>query len=132
MNCRKGGSAGGSWRRKAIRPAILRDIAIAAARRLAQEPFRRRKSGGFLGALLDGNPLGRLVVFHLARKQVLAQTRGNYPAPLAALEAVRHGLSHGVKEGLKRESQLFGQLALSDVSRKLVQTQRRTYSQENQ
>ncbi|HET7379297.1 MAG TPA: enoyl-CoA hydratase-related protein, partial [Gaiellales bacterium] len=83
-----------------VAPAILQDIAIAAARRLAQGPCHRRKSGGFLGALLDGNPLGRLLVFHLARKQVLAQTRGNYPAPLAALEAVRHGLSHGMKEGL--------------------------------
>jgi len=104
-----------------VPPAILQDIARAAALRLAQGPFHRRRSGGFLGALLDGNPLGRLLVFSLAKKQVLAQTRGNYPAPLAALEAVRHGLSHGVKEGLRRESQLFGQLALSDVSRKLVQ-----------
>jgi len=104
-----------------VPPAILQDIARAAALRLAQGPFHRRRSGGFLAALLDGNPLGRLLVFSLAKKQVLAQTRGNYPAPLAALEAVRHGLSHGVKEGLRRESQLFGQLALSDVSRKLVQ-----------
>src|SRR5207244_12286074 len=48
-------------------------------------------------------------------------TRGNYPAPLAALEAVEHGLKHGMAEGLKREAQLFGQLAVTDVSRKLVQ-----------
>ena len=104
-----------------VPPAILRDIAVAAARRLSQGSFRRPRRSGFLGSLLDGNPLGRLLVFRLARKQVLAQTRGNYPAPLAALEAVRHGLSHGMREGLKREAQLFGQLALSDVSRKLVQ-----------
>lgn len=100
--------------------SILRDITIGAARRLAQAPARRRRRGGLLGLLLDGNPLGRLLVFHQARKQVLAQTKGNYPAPLAALEAVRRGLSHGMKEGLRREAQLFGQLALSDVSRKLV------------
>src|SRR5213078_1482676 len=75
-----------------------------------------------LGAwLLDGNPLGRRVVFRAARKQVLRQTRGNYPAPLAALEAVEHGLRHGLRAGLKREAQLFAQLAVSDVSRKLVQ-----------
>src|SRR5213078_497946 len=75
-----------------------------------------------LGAwLLDGNPLGRRVVFRAARKQVLRQTRGNYPAPLAALEAVEHGLRHGMTAGLKREAQLFGQLAVTDVSRKLVQ-----------
>ena len=104
-----------------VPPAILRDIAVAAARKLAREPFKRSRRSGLLGFLLDGNPLGRLLVFRLARKQVLTQTKGNYPAPLAALEAVRHGLSHGMREGLKRESQLFGRLALSDVSRKLVQ-----------
>src|SRR5207249_12190714 len=49
------------------------------------------------------------------------QTHGNYPAPLAALEAVEHGLRRGMTAGLKREAQLFGQLAVTDVSRKLVQ-----------
>ncbi|HTH65268.1 MAG TPA: fatty acid oxidation complex subunit alpha FadJ [Gemmatimonadales bacterium] len=104
-----------------VPPSILQEVAIAAARRLARGPFRRSRRSGLLGLLLDGNPLGRLLVFYLARKQVLAQTKGNYPAPLAALEAVRHGLSHGMREGLRREAQLFGQLTLSDVSRKLVQ-----------
>src|SRR5204862_7662708 len=31
------------------------------------------------------------------------------------------GLKHGIQEGLKRGAQLFGQLAVTDVSRKLVQ-----------
>ena len=104
-----------------VPPAILQEITIAAARRLAQNPSPQRRGGGLLGLLLDGNPLGRLLVFRMARRQVMSQTKGNYPAPLAALDAVRHGFSHGMKEGLKREAQLFGQLALSDVSRKLVQ-----------
>lgn len=105
-----------------VHPAILRDITVAAAQRMAGgwRP-RRRRPGGFAGWLLDGNPLGRRLVFRTARKRVLAQTRGNYPAPLAALEAVEHGLRHGLTEGLKREAQLFGQLAVTDVSRKLVQ-----------
>jgi 3-hydroxyacyl-CoA dehydrogenase/enoyl-CoA hydratase/3-hydroxybutyryl-CoA epimerase len=105
-----------------VPPAILQDITIAAAKRLADRgPMRRKRQGGLLGLLLDGNPIGRLLVFRAARKQVLAQTKGNYPAPLAALEAVRHGLGHGLQAGLQREAQLFGQLAVSDVSRKLVQ-----------
>jgi len=105
-----------------VPPAILQDVTIAAARRMAERGVvPRRRRGGLSGFLLDGNPLGRLLVFYLARKQVLAQTKGNYPAPLAALEAVRHGLSHGMAAGLQREAQLFGQLAVSDVSRKLVQ-----------
>ena len=105
-----------------VHPAILRDVTLQAARRLAGgwRP-RRRRLGGFVGWLLDGNPLGRRLVYRAARKQVLAQTRGNYPAPLAALEAVEHGLRHGLAAGLKREAELFGQLAVTDVSRKLVQ-----------
>jgi len=102
--------------------AILADITLAAARRLAGgwRP-KRKRPGGFVGFLLDGNPLGRQIVFRSARKQVLERTGGNYPAPLAALDAVEHGLRHGMAEGLKREAQLFGQLAVTDVSRKLVQ-----------
>ncbi len=105
-----------------VHPAILRDVTLAAARRLAAgwRP-RRRRPGGFVGWLLDGNPLGRRLVFRAARKQVLQQTKGNYPAPLAALEAVEYGLRRGQAQGLKREAQLFGQLAVTDVSRKLVQ-----------
>ncbi len=105
-----------------VPPSILTDVTIVAARRMVDRGFaRRRRRGGVSGFLLDGNPLGRLLVFRLARKQVMAQTKGNYPAPLAALEAVRHGLSRGMSAGLQRESRLFGQLAVTDVSRKLVQ-----------
>src|SRR5207248_5291560 len=81
----------------------------------------RTRRGGIGAWLLDDNPLGRRVVLRAARKQVLRQTRGNYPAPLAALEAVEHRLRHGLRAGMKREAQLFAQLAVSDVSRKLVQ-----------
>jgi 3-hydroxyacyl-CoA dehydrogenase / enoyl-CoA hydratase / 3-hydroxybutyryl-CoA epimerase len=105
-----------------VHPALLKDITLSAAQRMAGgwRP-RRRRRGGFMAWLLDGNPLGRRLVFRTARKRVLEQTRGNYPAPLAALEAVEHGLRHGMTAGLKREAQLFGQLAVTDVSRKLVQ-----------
>jgi 3-hydroxyacyl-CoA dehydrogenase / enoyl-CoA hydratase / 3-hydroxybutyryl-CoA epimerase len=105
-----------------VHPAILREITIAAAQRMAGgwRP-RRKRRGGLMAWLLDGNPLGRRLVFRGARRQVLAQTKGNYPAPLAALEAVEYGFAHGLVAGLKREAQLFGQLAVTDVSRKLVQ-----------
>jgi 3-hydroxyacyl-CoA dehydrogenase/enoyl-CoA hydratase/3-hydroxybutyryl-CoA epimerase len=105
-----------------VPPSILRDVTIAAARRMADRGVMlRRRRGGLMGLLLDGNPLGRLLVFRLARRQVLRQTHGNYPAPLAALEAVAHGLRHGMTAGLAHEARLFGQLAVSAVSRRLVQ-----------
>ena len=105
-----------------VAPPILHEITFRAAQKLAGgwRP-KRQRPGGFMGFLLDGNPLGRRIVFRTARKQVFERTGGNYPAPLAALEAVEYGLKHGLSEGLKREAQLFGQLAVTDVSRKLVQ-----------
>ena len=48
-------------------------------------------------------------------------TGGHYPAPLAALERCGSGLEHGVAAGLAEEHRAFGELAVGDVSRKLVQ-----------
>ncbi len=71
--------------------------------------------------LLDRTGLGRRLVYRGARKQVLKRTGGHYPAPLAALEVVRVGLEQGVTAGLAEEHRAFGELAVGDVSRKLVQ-----------
>src|SRR5262249_13440882 len=49
------------------------------------------------------------------------RTGGHYPAPLAALEVVKVGLEHGITAGLSDEHRTFGELAVGDVSRKLVQ-----------
>ncbi|HXV90179.1 MAG TPA: fatty acid oxidation complex subunit alpha FadJ [Gemmatimonadales bacterium] len=105
-----------------VHPALLRSVTLAAAKRM-MDGWRPRRAGprGLAGLLLDRTPPGRALVFRTARRQVLRRTGGHYPAPLLAIEAVRHGLSAGVREGLKREARLFGQLAVTDVSRKLVQ-----------
>jgi 3-hydroxyacyl-CoA dehydrogenase/enoyl-CoA hydratase/3-hydroxybutyryl-CoA epimerase len=101
-----------------VPPSILRSVALAAADRLARNgPADRRKRGSLL---LERNPLGRRLVYSAARKTVLRKTGGHYPAPLAALEAVRTGLEHGMAAGLRREAELFGELAVGEVSRNLV------------
>jgi len=105
-----------------VHPALLRSVTLAAAKRM-MDGWRPHRPGprGLAGLLLDRTPPGRALVFRTARRQVLRRTGGHYPAPLLAIEAVRHGLSAGLSEGLKREARLFGQLAVTDVSRKLVQ-----------
>jgi 3-hydroxyacyl-CoA dehydrogenase/enoyl-CoA hydratase/3-hydroxybutyryl-CoA epimerase len=102
--------------------SILRQSAVAAADRLAREglPQRDRK-GGLTGLVLDRTPAGRQLVYRAARKQLLKKTGGHYPAPVAALEAVRVGLEQGITAGLAEEHRAFGELAAGDVSRKLVQ-----------
>lgn len=103
-----------------VHPAILDQVAEQAARRLAQGWRPDRGRSGMVELALEKNPLGRRVVFTTARKTVLKRTGGHYPAPLAALKAVRHGLEHGIEAGLDIEATLFAELAVGEVSRELV------------
>jgi 3-hydroxyacyl-CoA dehydrogenase/enoyl-CoA hydratase/3-hydroxybutyryl-CoA epimerase len=104
-----------------VHPAILIDIAVDRARALSAGTLKpARRSSGASDILLAGNPIGRSVVFRKARESVLEKTHGHYPAPLAALDAIRMGYDRGFKSGLNLEATLFGQLAVGDVSRQLV------------
>ena len=102
--------------------SILLETALRAADRLVAMGVPRRPTGGGLaGLLLDRNPVGRRVVYRQARKTVLQKTGGQYPAPLAALGVVETGLERGMKAGLEAEHRHFGELAVSSVSRRLVE-----------
>jgi 3-hydroxyacyl-CoA dehydrogenase / enoyl-CoA hydratase / 3-hydroxybutyryl-CoA epimerase len=104
-----------------VHPAILIDVAVDRARALAAGRLKpSRRSAGASDILLAGNPLGRMVVFRKARESVIEKTHGHYPAPLAALEAIQMGYDRGFKSGLNLEAKLFGELAVSEVSRQLV------------
>jgi 3-hydroxyacyl-CoA dehydrogenase/enoyl-CoA hydratase/3-hydroxybutyryl-CoA epimerase len=105
-----------------VHPAILREIAIARARALAEKTLQSSRGGshGATSILLEHNPIGRNVVFKKARESVIEKTHGHYPAPLAALDAVQAGYSRGFKAGLQEEARLFGEMAMTDVSRQLV------------
>ena len=98
--------------------SILRRTAVEAADRIARNGVPFRKKRGSL--LLERNPIGRALVFRMARSTVLKKTGGHYPAPLAAIDAIRTGLNRGMAAGLRREAELFGELAVSPVSRNLV------------
>jgi len=101
--------------------SILLDTARKAADRLVHQgvPLRKPK-GGMVGAIFDRTGLGRRFVYWKARKDTLAKTGGHYPAPIAALDAVRAGLEQGGAAGYAVEHRLFGELAATDVSRKLI------------
>ncbi len=105
-----------------VPPSILRRVALQAAERLAQQGKPERSApGGLVGAVLDRSMPGRRLVFRAARQQILKKTGGNYPAPFAALEAVRRGLEDGGRAGYVYEHKKFGELAVGEVSKKLVQ-----------
>jgi 3-hydroxyacyl-CoA dehydrogenase / enoyl-CoA hydratase / 3-hydroxybutyryl-CoA epimerase len=103
-----------------VHPSILRRTAIQRATELADGTRRREpRKHGAGEMLLDENPIGRAIVFRKAREGVLAKTKGLYPAPLAALDAVAAGYSSD-GDGYQTEARLFGELAMSPESQELV------------
>ena len=104
-----------------VHPSILRSVAMQRAHEVAEG---RRKSerhkGGVKGMLLDSNPAGRAIVLRKAREQTLAKSRGNYPALLAAIDAIAVGYEKGMANGYREESRRFGEMAMTDVSKQLI------------
>ncbi len=95
----------------------IRDAARAEALRLAGGGAPRRPAF----SALDRSRLTRALLFSMARRRTLRQTHGHYPAPLAAIEAIRYGFERSIEAGLAREAELVGRLLVSDVSKNLVQ-----------
>jgi len=113
---------------EAVPPSLLLAVARERAAALAAGKLRRAGGPPAAGALasvtrlaLEQNALGRELLFRQARKAVLAKTRGHYPAPLRAIDAMEHGYRAGLAKGLEREARLFGELAVGDVARRLME-----------
>lgn len=122
-----------------VPPSILIEAAARMALVLADTPheaprtFRERLAalGESLGELADPdvlkelaiarNPAGRKIVFDQAEKALEKKAGPHYPAPYKILEAVRIGLEKGRKAGLEAEAKRFGELAATDVSRRLIE-----------
>jgi len=103
-------------------PETLLTIAVETAKKAVGKPRPNgiRAKRPFPVKVLEGNPLTRPFVYWMAKKTVLSETRGNYPAPLAALDAVRYGLSHGLTAGYQNEARLLGELACTEISKNLI------------
>ncbi|MBA2293432.1 MAG: enoyl-CoA hydratase/isomerase family protein [Gemmatimonadales bacterium] len=101
--------------------SILLDTAIVAAERIAGGWSPKRGGHGFVASVVDGTPLGRMVVYRKAQEGVEAKSGGNYPALPRAIDVVRCSMEDGMVKGLAAEAQAFGELAMTDVSRRLVE-----------
>jgi 3-hydroxyacyl-CoA dehydrogenase/enoyl-CoA hydratase/3-hydroxybutyryl-CoA epimerase len=98
-----------------VESGILLDVAKRFAER------GKRRGGGRTKFYVEGNPLARNVIFGKARKAVLQQTKGHYPAPLKAIEVMEYGMSAGVERGMQREVEEAAALVNNDVAKNLVQ-----------
>src|SRR5256885_1282102 len=88
----------------------------------AMRDRKRRPSGGKRAAERAATWLApaRAFVIRKARSRLLVETKGLYPAPLRALEAVATGLAKGMAAGLAAEAAAFGELAVSETGRNLT------------
>lgn len=97
-----------------VAPAILLDV----AKRFADRGKRRAK--GRTKFYIEGNPIARRVIFSKARKGVMQQTHGQYPAPLKAIDVMEFGMGADVERGLEREAQEVTPLIRGEVAQNLV------------
>lgn len=84
------------------------------------KPPARKKRRDLKTFLLEGNFLGKRILFSQARQRVLRRTKGHYPAPLKALEAVERGIPLPLSEGLALEARFLGELVVTDVCKNLI------------
>jgi 3-hydroxyacyl-CoA dehydrogenase/enoyl-CoA hydratase/3-hydroxybutyryl-CoA epimerase len=65
---------------------------------------------------LEKNPAGRKLLWKKAYETMMAQTKGQYPAPKRALEAVRFGAEQGRAAGMAAEIRFFAELVMTPES----------------
>lgn len=99
----------------------LKNAGVNAVQKLVKDPASHPDKRSFTEKALESNPLTRKIIFSQARKQTMGQTKGNYPAPFKIIDSVEYGYNNGFEKGIRNESQLFGELAVTPESRALVQ-----------
>jgi len=106
-----------------VHPTVLDQAARAWARkpkRPLDRPLQLALTTRAAADMAETVPAGRQLMYRQARKAVMARTRGQYPAPLRALEAIEGGFEHGLAAGLELESRAFAELAAAPLAKNLI------------
>ncbi len=56
----------------------------------------------------------------ISERAIRVRTKGNYPAQVEVIKVIREGLTHGIEKGLEAELDVFGELAMGEVSANLI------------
>lgn len=103
---------------------LLDDRARAAGRELIEgrgmAVSNRAKRQKGLAARIMEQVGGRSLVYAQTRAELRKKTKGHYPAPFKALDAVMAATRRPLEEGLAIEARLFGELAATDVCKSLI------------
>ncbi|MCP4853508.1 MAG: hypothetical protein GY903_03335 [Fuerstiella sp.] len=101
-------------------PILVDEAMKFASNILAKRDKVRSRKQRLSEKLLEGNPLGRSILFRQARKNVLKSTAGHYPAPLAALDVIKDMVGKSHAEASRLESEGLGKLAVTEISKNLI------------
>lgn len=82
--------------------------------------LRKRVQKGVVNRFLDHTFIGNAIIYSQAKKTILKTTKGVYPAPLAALRAVKNGYKKSLKKGLDIERNEFAKVCVTTVSKQLI------------
>ncbi|MCB9757449.1 MAG: enoyl-CoA hydratase/isomerase family protein [Candidatus Omnitrophica bacterium] len=80
--------------------------------------FHRRSKG--LKSFMDNNPIGHVLVFEQAARNVRQKTKGFYPSPLKVLELMKETFMAPREKALELEAKAFGHLVVGDVCKNLI------------
>ncbi|NIP81908.1 MAG: fatty oxidation complex subunit alpha, partial [Gemmatimonadetes bacterium] len=104
-----------------MHPGVLYDRAEELARAMADgEAAPSRAEPGLVQRLAEATPPGRNLILKQARKQVMKQTKGKYPAPLKAIEVMKRSAGKSLEKALAIEARALGELIVTPESKNLI------------
>jgi 3-hydroxyacyl-CoA dehydrogenase/enoyl-CoA hydratase/3-hydroxybutyryl-CoA epimerase len=93
---------------------------IAGEIALGRMPCPYRGRVGMKRVLVDRNPLLTALMASQARKKVLAETKGHYPAPLAAIPLIAKAPRANLETGLAHEAEAVRPLSRGPIAKALL------------
>ena len=113
--------------KRALRAGVIDEVVhpaalLRAATEHAARDGKRTPQGGASAVERAATHFApaRAIALRQARSRTLAETKGRYPAQLAAIDAVAIGLAKGIEAGLDAEARSFGELAIGEAGRSLT------------
>lgn len=82
--------------------------------------IRRRAQNKMLTRFLNHTFIGRFILFHRTRKNILIATKGRYPASLKILEVVRVGFGGPIERSFEAEQEALKTLAHDETTKNLL------------
>jgi len=90
-----------------------------------QQPYKnnkyQRKKFRGIAFVLNKTWIGQQIVFTMSSKSVMKLTKGFYPAPFKAIDVIKKNFYVNRTKGLAFEANAFSKLAVTEISKNLVQ-----------